>query len=136
MNKRGPKPKIRSRAKSSPIPDPPGHLSDTERTEFVRVANVLHDAGLLSAADVDIIALYARWHGSWTQANEHVAEHGQVITTKTGAIKPNPSVNISNTASREMLKCLNALGMTPASRKAVERVERHEDDPIAKLMAW
>ena len=130
--KRGPKPKVTFTPSS--LPEPPEHLSDVERQEFNRVARVLSDAGLINEVDADAIALYAKWYGTWRTANAHVEEYGQVMTTRSGVVKPNPSVGIASTASREMLKCLNALGMTPTSRKGVERSALRVVDPMEELL--
>ncbi len=105
------------------IPQPPDHLSETEREEWRRVARLLKDGGLLDALDKTLLAAYCTVHTRWVEAEEKVKEHGTVIKGPNGYPMQSPYLSIANKAMHEMLSMLGEMGMTPASRSRIPKAE-------------
>ena len=52
------------------LPDCPDHLSDSARTEWHRLAAVLHGMGIFTTVDRAALAAYCQTYGRWVEAEE------------------------------------------------------------------
>jgi P27 family predicted phage terminase small subunit len=103
-------------ALSDKKPNCPAWLSKEAKSEWRRIANDLHDAGLLKYVDRAALAAYCEAYGRWQQAEKLVQEKGLLVKTKNGNVIQSPAVGVANVAMRDMLKLLKEFGMTPVSR--------------------
>ena len=115
VNSREPKPK----APGTKI-QPPAHLGPAAVKEWRRVRRVLEPVGLLTAADVDLLAMYCQAYQRWVSAEEQVKQFGEVVKTKAGNLIQNPYLSVANRAMDQMLIYARELGMTPSARSRLQ----------------
>lgn len=97
-------------------PTCPSWLPKEAKAEWRRIANALHDAGLLKGIDRAALAAYCNAWARWKQAELLVQEGGLLSETSNGNVIQAPAVGVANVAMRDMLKILKEFGMTPSSR--------------------
>lgn len=102
------------------IPDPPAHLTDTERDVFVNMAGKLARMRVMTEADADALGFYAERWCTWLEAKENIAQTGLLTRSPNGFPMPNPYVSIMNKAQADCMKILIEFGMTPSSRTRVK----------------
>jgi P27 family predicted phage terminase small subunit len=133
VGRRGPKPRPtvleeklgrpgkrrRNRAEPKPEPvtttDPPDFLDATAKTEWLRVAPLLKDLGLLTKVDTVALAAYCQAVSDYIAANKALAK-STTFTTPNGYVQPRPEVSIKRTAAAHILRFCQEFGMTPSSR--------------------
>lgn len=121
----------------SALPSVPPHLSDVAKVEWGRVANELHDLGMLSRIDRALLAGYCQAYADWIEAEGKLAQFGKVImspkrvitkkgkngatTTESSGGYPiqSPYLAIRNKALEQMNKFAVEFGMSPSSRSRV-----------------
>ncbi len=104
----------------STVPPPPKWLTlKTERDEWNRTAAVLVNAGLLSLADFDTLALYCRTKINYLKASRRARRH-PVTIAQSGYEAVGPWVTITKQHLAELIKLGASLGMNPASRTRIE----------------
>ena len=99
---------------------PPAHLSDAAKREWHRLKRRLTPAGLLTALDANVLALYCQAYGRWIEAEEQLARFGPVVKTKNGNLVQNPYLAVANRAMDQMLVYARELGMTPSARSRIQ----------------
>ena len=113
----------------SNTPTCPAWLDKDAKAEWRRIANELHDAGLLKFVDRAALAAYCQAWARWMQAELLVQKIGLVVKTTNGNIIPSPAVGIANVAMRDMIKALREFGMTPSSRARLIVAGDEEREP-------
>jgi P27 family predicted phage terminase small subunit len=126
---------------AEPIPEPslpavPPHLSDEAKVEWDRVANEMHELGMLTRLDRSMLAAYCQAYSDWIEAEQHLQKYGRVMkspmktttrtvrgvtTTETSGGYPiqNPYLAIRNRALELMHRFGAECGLSPASRTRV-----------------
>ncbi|HZZ78980.1 MAG TPA: phage terminase small subunit P27 family [Gemmataceae bacterium] len=97
------------RAKPSPAPPCPDHLDALARAKWAELCQALDEAGRLSTADRDMMALYCAAYSQWREASEMVKKSGLVIKGR-GGVCANPCVQIAANVRREMRELAGTLG--------------------------
>ncbi|MCH7872906.1 MAG: phage terminase small subunit P27 family [Planctomycetes bacterium] len=118
MNKREPKP-------TGPVTCP-DWLSVAAKAEWRRIAPVLVKAGIATAADRGVLALYCTWWARAAEAEREIAKTAAVVKSPSGFPIQNPWLSIAAKASTLMLKFAAELGITPSSRTRVSAVSQSE----------
>ena len=103
---------------NSSIPDPPDHLTEAARVEWARVVSILGPVGVLTAADMAILALYCQAYGRWQEAEAHLSVEGLVVVND-GRQTKSPWLRIADDAMKAAHRFAVELGMTPSSRSRV-----------------
>ena len=109
-------------------PLPPTHLNKEARTEWRRVAPLLHAIGVLTLLDRAALAVYCQAYGRWVRAEEALekmaekepATQALMMKTKAGNLIQNPLVGTANKAMESLLRAAAELGMTPSVRSRIE----------------
>ena len=120
--------------RAEPIPPPdlpscPSHLSAPAKTEWRRLAAVLHRLGLLSTLDRAALAAYCQAWGRWVEAETRLQETPVMLRTPSGYVQPSPWLAVANKNLELMQKYMAELGMTPASRSRVTVQDRLRPKP-------
>jgi len=124
------------------LPPPPGFLADpVARTEWIRIAATLYPVGLLSEADVTVLAAYCQSYARWRRAEDALARMAAddlltdalLVLATDGSVKQNPLVRTANTAMDAMVRYAHEFGMTPAARSRIDAGPRPAVDDMAKL---
>ena len=104
-----------NKAEPAPVaarPQPPGHLNDDAKQEWVRVSDELYNLGLLSNIDRASLAAYCQCWSRWIQAERAIAAMaerdlltgGLMIRTQKGNAIQNPLVGTANVAMAAMMR--------------------------------
>ena len=132
LNKAEPKP-------TSPLGEPPAHLSKDAIGEWDRVSGELASSKIATGLDVAALAAYCQAFGRWAQAERALAKmsnqaDGLIIKTVSGNMIQNPLVGVANKAMADMVRYAAEFGMTPSARSRVEMVGGGaEENPFALL---
>jgi len=91
------------------------------REEWLRLSPELYRLGLLTIVDVNAFAAYCQAFGRWRQAEEALAEAGELVTVdqrtkKRRILKQSPLVGIASAAARDMISYAGQFGLTPVAR--------------------
>ena len=103
------------------------------------IQNQLIEDNLLNAKDTVLFSMLQNTYSQYLEAVEQVEMSGLIIEylddNQNMRKKPNPYYSISIELSKEIFKYLNALYLTPVSRKMLEDAlnRKEEDDPLTTL---
>lgn len=134
MKGRKPKPTALKRAQGNPgkralnhaepqppegLPDCPPHLSEAAQAEWHRLAQALHDMGVLTMADRAALAAYCQAWGRWVEAEEKLQTTPAMIRTPSGYVQQSPWMSVANKQLELMGRYMAELGLTPAARSRI-----------------
>lgn len=117
---------------------PPGHLGRIAKAMWRKLVPVLNATNKMATIDKNLVEMYATQYEIYRMAYEDIKEHGQVspiyktvVSPVTGEIlatdmtgyKRNPSTQIYSDAIRNMAKIGSELGLSPASRADLLKLE-------------
>ncbi|WP_193140970.1 phage terminase small subunit P27 family [Meridianimarinicoccus sp. MJW13] len=105
------------------LPRCPAHLSAAARREWRRLATPLHEAGLLTLADRAALAAYCQAYGRWVEAEQKLATTPMLLKAPSGYVQQSPWLAVSNKQMELMGRYMTELGLTPAARSRVPRME-------------
>ena len=126
-------------------PHPPSHLCAEARTEWDRVAKILHAIGVLTTLDRAALAVYCQAYGRWVRAEQTLEKMAQqdsstkalLMKTKAGNLIQNPLVGIANQAMLALMRAATEMGMTPSVRLRIEindgKTNTQSNHPAAKF---
>ena len=116
------------------LPDCPDHLSDSARTEWHRLAAVLHGMGIFTTIDRAALAAYCQTYGRWVEAEERLAETPTLFKTPSGYVQQSPWLTVANKQLELMARYMTELGLTPAARsRLVASGGAASSDPFASI---
>ena len=150
MGKRGPRPaptslkvlrgdtpsRVNQRA---PVPgagdlDPPGWLRSEAVEVWQRLAPDLERRGVLTAWDVDALAILCDAIVQYRQASALVAHAGVIIKgRRDGAVK-NPALQIVRDTAQTIRAYCQEFGLTPSARSGVVLAEESDDLDAARFL--
>ena len=119
LNKAEPKPQ-------SSIPRCPKILKTGAKAEWKRIAPILANLGILTQIDRAALAGYCQSYARWVEAEDKVAERGEVVKSVNGNIMTNPYLTVANKSLENMRKFLVEFGMTPSSRTRIAAEKQPE----------
>ena len=116
----------------------PQYLLPDARKEWKRLAPILIQMGLLTAADVVPFAAYCTAFARWKEAEEEISRHGSIYKDDDGRIRPNPFIAIANQQMREIKSFAADFGLTPSNRAAmianVMSAKKQKMDPMEAIL--
>lgn len=116
------------------MPDCPPHLGIIARAEWDRLADVLHQMGVLTLVDRAALAAYCQCYGRWVEAEERLGTTPMLIKTASGYVQQSPWLSIANKQMELMGRYMAELGLTPASRSRVAAyAEVPSNDTVRKI---
>ena len=117
------------------LPSAPPHLSKEEKKVWRKVGKQLLDAGLLGTLDAGALAAYSVAYCRWVEANKKIQEHGMLVKSPNGFPMQSPYLPIANKAMEQMVKLMSEMGMTPASRVRLPKMEKPKTQRRAPAQA-
>jgi P27 family predicted phage terminase small subunit len=111
------------------VPSCPEHLGSAARAEWDRLAQVLHDMGVVTLVDRAALAAYCQCYGRWVEAEEKLQSTPMLLKTASGYVQQSPWLSISNKQLELMGRYMAELGLTPASRSRVAAYAECAEDP-------
>ena len=97
----------------------PKHLLPEAKREWKRLAPILMQMGLLTAADAVPFEAYCTAYARWREAQAEITRHGSIYKDNDGRIRPNPYIAIDNQQMREIRSFAAEFGLTPSNRSAM-----------------
>lgn len=97
-------------------PPSPDYLTEIEALEFDRIAKILCDMRVMTAADTDGLAIYASTFVRCRRLLREMRDEDDIIATPTGHKKPNPKLLLIEKAQLQMRLLLAEFGLTPSAR--------------------
>lgn len=127
---------------SNNLPKPPAFLPTLSKRCWRENVPVLASQGLLTKADLDILAAYCAAYYVWRSCLEDLKKVGSMIYRPHSATQPQstyldvlPQVRGLNTAAKQMLELAREFGMTPAARgRMVVPGAKKEEDEMERLL--
>ena len=110
------------------LPKCPPHLQGAAREAWDRLCEELAASGVLTTADMEVVALLAAEWARLVDAEQHLAETGPVMTSPNGHLVQNPWLWVVRASAKDVLRLLTELGLTPASRARVSGPKSTVDD--------
>lgn len=142
MGRRGPRPEptalkilrgeVSADAVTEPTPDvltrvptPPTSLKSVGKKKWKETAKLLIATGVMTAADLSALELYARSWDELEACRETIAEFGAYYCSpKTGVWCQHPSVNRAAKLTTAITRLMLEFGLTPASRTGVAKAAK------------
>ncbi len=109
----------------------PDFLSEEAQAEWERVAPMLTERGLLTAADRAMLVGYCVAWADFQDAERQLAKYGKIVKQGPQLI-PSPYVSIKNKALLAMMRFAQQFGFSPSSRSGIVVTKRVSSDPIVQ----
>jgi P27 family predicted phage terminase small subunit len=120
-------------ARLTRTPSPPAHLSELAATEWRRLAPAAAGLGTLTAADLRAFELLAVTLATEAEAREVLQREGWTVSTADGGSrKGHPAIKTIETARAQAARLLEAFGLTPRGRQALDTSPPLPDPTTAK----
>ncbi|HJS89381.1 MAG TPA: phage terminase small subunit P27 family [Steroidobacteraceae bacterium] len=115
------------------IPDPPAHLTELARPEWLRLAPPICAQRTLAETDLRSLELLCEVLGTANQAQATLAKEG--LTIRSGdSVRAHPAVKILEGARAQATRLLIEFGCTPRARGHVEpAADADPANPFAEL---
>ena len=97
----------------------PTWLSPEGKRAWKRVVKQMSAMGILTLADVNIVARYCETWSRWRRAHAFVMEHGEGYESKRDGktiVLKFPQMNVASQLNSELTKLEDRLGLSPGSR--------------------
>jgi len=108
---------------------PATRAAQLARGEWDRTVGELVDLGVLTRIDRAVLEAFVVNYGIWAAAIEHVLAVGAMVKApQSGVPMQNPNVAIAKNAMKLWMAAAAELGIGPASRSRVSRVEPSKED--------
>lgn len=153
MGKRGPKPKptalrvfegdpgrllAKRHGEAQPgipdaVPQPPEWLGKIGKAKWRELAPHLYPIGLLTAVDVDALALYCEAWDELFAMRALIDESGAVAVSEKGGEYQHPAVGIKNKAIQRIKQFGALFGVGPATRVGLNVAPPNESDDLESL---
>jgi P27 family predicted phage terminase small subunit len=124
------RPKRDFAARLARAPSPPVCLSELAAREWRGLAPAAAALGTLTAADLRAFELLAVTLATEAEAREVLQREGLTVSTADGGRKGHPAIKTIETARAQAARLLEAFGLTPRGRQALDTPPA-EPDPVA-----
>lgn len=85
---------------------------------------MLREAGIVTSVDADIGAMYCLTWSRLLALNKIVDTEGFISAGRSGIKQRHPAQALANTAVKQLIELAKQLGLTPASRPNLRKVDR------------
>ena len=124
LNKKEPKPK-------GGLKDPPKDMPHAAKLEWRYIVSNAPE-GLLTKVDRAVLRLYCESLALYKDARKGMDDDGLVTKTPNGMMQQSAWVGIANQAQKNILRCAQEMGLTPAARTRIQLADGGEgENPFA-----
>ena len=109
-------------------PPPPESLSEIARAAWVELATETVALGVLTTADLPMLALLAETSATVSELENTIRAEGFTVSTGAGGQKAHPALKALETTRGAVTRLLKEFGLSPLSRKFVEKAPKHQDE--------
>lgn len=109
---------------------PPAWLQGEGLKEWARITLLLEESNLLSAVDMNLLAIYCRTFARWLEIDRAIESEGLTTANahKPELMKANPLLKMQQTLSRELLQFARHFGFSPHSRQNITLPHSNKTD--------
>jgi len=108
----------------------PYFLGDGARDKWNELAPMLAATGLLTAADLDTLALYCVTWERWREAEDAIREHGSTTVAQSGYQQVSAWTTLAKHYRADLLKLGDRLGLNPSVRSRIHANPLEETDEL------
>lgn len=112
----------------------PHYLVEDEKMEWVRLAPMLVQVGLLTEGDEIALAILCAKLVRWKRARRRLAKSGELYVTDKGNQIQHPNVGIVNRLEADITRLITEFGLTPSSRSRISVASDEEDKSLAAIL--
>jgi P27 family predicted phage terminase small subunit len=109
-------------------PPPPESLSEIARAAWEELAAETVAIGVLTSADMAMLALLAETSATVSELEHTIRSEGFTVSTGAGGQKAHPALKALETTRGAVTRLLKEFGLSPLSRKFVEKAPASRDD--------
>ena len=114
----------------------PAWLSRDAKKEGKRIAPMLHDQGLLTAADQAMLTGYCEAYGTVAECRRILNRAGYTTMTDKGSVVTRPEARVLNAALTHLHRYAVEFGFSPASLSRVKPIPKEKEvDPMEALLS-
>jgi len=123
--------KDKRRLVDNEMPSPPGRvtcpswLPPRAKSEWRRVARVLHEMGVLTQLDRILLATYCEAYSTWRDAIDLIAKEGLTAVSSKGSPCVHPAYRIARETRAQIHRLAAEFGFSPSSRCRIELPSDH-----------
>lgn len=100
----------------SETPEPPEWMGDVAAGVWRNAAPWLTESKIMAATDLHNLEAFCVAYQRWREAQDHIEDHGLVVTGAQGGPMKNPACTVANESLRQVATFGAALGLDPSSR--------------------
>ncbi len=101
---------------SESVPSPPENMAQAAAAEWLQLAPIAHELGVLTMADERAFRLLCETLATLAEAQDTLDTEGLLIDGAHGAKKHHPSIKILENARQQATRLFAEFGMTPKAR--------------------
>lgn len=117
------------------VPDPPMHLDDLAKDEWVHMIQELKAIGILQTVDLLPLAMYCSEMSLYWKCQEKLKNGVTNINPSSGIATRKPEVSIASQALNNAMKIAGRFGFTPADREKLSAINKDPDsDPFTDVL--
>lgn len=117
------------------LPEPPEHLNQLAKAEWLRIGAELARMGVMTQADRAVLAGYCTTYARWAMAEQQIRGWTDLLVEGAmGGMVVNPYIRIANQALELMHKYMVELGLTPSSRTRIKGQKPQEIDELEAFL--
>lgn len=125
--------RIREEPKAHGWPKVPIHVAPDQRLVWARLMATM-PKGVVASCDEYMMEAFVISVSTYRQADELIRKSALMVRGTEGSPIANPLLRIRSRAFAEMRACALELGLSPAARARLLKVEVTEDDPMELLL--
>lgn len=115
---------------AGPLGDPPAPLDEVGSAAWVRIAREVEAMKVATSADAEMLFTLCQNISIRHAAQEAIQEHGLLIPTANGGLKPNPAFAMRTQADGLVVKILAHFGMSPSARSRIAAPPPPDENPL------
>jgi len=112
-------------------PQPPEHLSESAKREWIRLAEITVKVGILTECDLRSLELLSESLALECDLRAALREEGLLIEGRTGAVKAHPALRHLELLRGNCLRMLANFGLDPKSRSSVDMHPQNSESIFA-----
>jgi P27 family predicted phage terminase small subunit len=109
-------------------PPPPETLSEIACAAWDVLAAETVALGVLTTADLPMLSLLCETSATVSELEQTIRKEGFTVSTGAGGQKAHPALKALETTRGAVTRLLKEFGLSPLSRKFVEKAPKHQDE--------
>jgi P27 family predicted phage terminase small subunit len=115
-------------------PEPPEWMGDIAAGIWRRAAPWLAANKIMAATDLHNLEAFCMAYQRWREAQDHIDDHGLVVTGAQGGPMKNPACTVANESLRQVATFGALLGLDPSSRARLKPGGQAEKANVFELL--